>query len=113
MGDDVRVGSKVRVGDGVAVRIGVRVGVEEGVSVAVDVGVNEDVGVPVFVWVGVCDNASSASCAFKVCAAWVASALRSSVADGIGVLVAVCVGDGVEVEGTWAVAVTEAGPGVV
>ena len=58
------------------VRVRVRVGVDEGVRVIVDVGVNEAVGVRVFVRVGVWDNASISNCACKVCAAWVASALR-------------------------------------
>jgi hypothetical protein len=87
------VGDAVRVGEEVEVGMGVRVGVEEGGSVAV------------FVRVGVLDKSAAASCTCKVCAALVASALRSFVGDGSGVAVAVVVavggtvrvGEGVEV----------------
>ena len=57
----------------------------------------EGVSVAVFVRVGVWDNAAIATWACRVCAARVARALRFSVADGVGVLVAVC-GRGVRVE---------------
>ena len=57
----------------------------------------DGVNVAVFVRVGVWDSAAIATWACKVCAARVARALRFSVADGVGVLVAVC-GSGVRVE---------------
>jgi hypothetical protein len=86
------VGDEVRVGEVVEVGMAVRVAVDEGGSVAV------------FVCVGVLDKSAAASCTCKVCAALVASALRSFVGDGSGVAVTVDValggrvrvGEGVE-----------------
>lgn len=57
----------------------------------------EGVNVGVLVRVGVLDNAAIAAWACRVCAARVARALRFSVAEGVGVRVAVC-GSGVRVE---------------
>lgn len=129
--DGIRVGVRegvdvcVSVGNEVRVNVarGVRVGVEEGVSVGVGeaVGVEEAVGVVVFVRVGVYDNARISSCAWRVCAARVASAFKSWVADGIEVRVMdgvaaggrVRVGEESGIGVLCFVAVTETGSGVV
>ena len=121
MGDEVSVGAgvwldvgvkveviaKVLVGAEVWVGVGdeVRVGEEVEVGMAVRVAVDEGGSVAVFVWVGVLDKSAAASCTCKVCAALVASALKSFVGDGSGVAVTVDValggrvrvGEGVEV----------------
>ena len=76
---------------------------------------------PVFVRVGVWDKAAVASCACRVCAARVASALRFWVGEGIGVRVivgvtvggSVRVGEGVNVGVPGVVDGTVAGSGVV
>jgi len=103
VGGAVRLGIGVRVGVNVAVKFGLRVAVGVRVSVGVEVGTGERVRVAVFVAVGVLDKSIMANCAFRVSAAWVASALKSAVGEessGVDEVVAVrvTVRTGVKVE---------------